>query len=45
LKYVCLGGNQAWNWGDNDPGFAFDDVAIYNVALTVDQIKLIISKK
>lgn len=23
LKYICLGGNQAWNWGDNDPGLCF----------------------
>ena len=45
LKYVCLGGNQAWNWGDNDAGFAFDDIAIYDVALTPSQIKEIMAKK
>ena len=26
LSYICLGGNQAWNWGDNDAGFMFDDI-------------------
>ena len=45
LKYVCLGGNQAWGWGDNDPGFMFDNIAIYNVALTVDQIKILVQQK
>ena len=45
LKYVCLGGNQAWNWGDNDPGFAFDDIAIYNDALSGSQIEKIIADK
>lgn len=39
LNYACLGGNQAWNWGDQDPAFMFDDVAFYDVALTQDQIK------
>ena len=33
LKYICLGGNQAWDWGDNDPGFWFDDFAVYDKAL------------
>ena len=45
LKYVCLGGNQAWSWADNDPGFAFDDVAIYDQALNAEQIQKIISTK
>ena len=45
LKYVCLGGNQAWNWADNDPGFAFDDIVIYNDALSTAQIKKIIDDK
>lgn len=45
LKYVCLGGNQAWNWGDNDPGFAFDHMAIYNVALTQEQINVLVDRK
>lgn len=39
LKYICLGGNQGWNWGDVDPAFMFDDLAIYANALTADQIK------
>ncbi len=46
LKYVCLGGNQAWNWGDPDPGFWFDDIAIYNKVLTdADIQKIILDKK
>lgn len=45
LKYICLGGNQAWNWGDNDPGFAFDDIAIYNVALSPSDIQNIMTVK
>jgi hypothetical protein len=43
LKYICLGGNQAWDWGDNDPGFAFDDICCFNVALSAAQIKALMS--
>lgn len=45
LKYICLGGNQAWNWGDPDPGFMFDDIAIFDMELTPEQIALIMSSK
>lgn len=45
LKYICLGGNQAWDWADNDAAFMFDDIAIYNQALTTEQIKSIIDTK
>lgn len=45
LKYICLGGNQAWGWGDNDPGFAFDDFVVYDQALSVEQIQKIITDK
>jgi hypothetical protein len=45
LKYICLGGNQAWNWGDADPAFLYDDVSIYSNALTAEQISDIISAK
>ena len=45
LKYICLGGNQAWNWGDNDPGFAFDDIAIYDMALSASDIQDIMTVK
>ena len=45
LKYICLGGNQAWNWGDNDPGFAFDDIAIYDIALDASDIQNIMTVK
>lgn len=45
LKYICLGGNQAWDWNDPDPGFMFDDIAIYDIALTPEQIAIILSTK
>jgi hypothetical protein len=45
LKYICLGGNQAWDWADDDPGFMFDDIAIYNVELSAEQIAMIIADK
>lgn len=33
-KYITLGGNQAFDWGDPDPGFMFDDFAVYNKELS-----------
>ncbi|MBE6254831.1 MAG: hypothetical protein E7105_04875 [Prevotella sp.] len=45
LTYVCLGGNQAWDWGDNDAAFMFDDFAVYDVALTPAQIAKVIEDK
>lgn len=45
LQYICLGGNQAWDWGDVDPAYLYDDLAIYSNALTVDQINANISAK
>lgn len=45
LTYICLGGNQAWEWGDEDPAYKFDDVAIYSDALTVEQIQANIDAK
>ena len=45
LDLVCLGGMQAWNWGDDDPAFMFDDVAIYDHALTQEQIKTVMAVK
>ncbi len=45
LNYICLGGNQAWDWGDNDGGFAFDDFVIYDRALSSAQVNRIIEKK
>lgn len=44
-KHICLGGNQAWAWGDPDPAYAFDDFAVYDKALTADQIKQVIAQK
>jgi hypothetical protein len=45
LKYICLGGNQAWAWADQDPGFMFDDIAIFNFELTASQIAALMSSK
>ena len=45
LDYVTLGGNQAWTWDDPDPAFAFDDFAVYDAALSAEQIAKIISDK
>jgi hypothetical protein len=45
LVYVCLGGNQAWDWNDPDPAFGFDDFAVYDVALSPAQIAKIIADK
>ena len=45
LKYICLGGNQAWDWQDVDPAFKFDDLTIYSSALTVEQINNIVATK
>ncbi|MBN1184284.1 MAG: hypothetical protein JXB49_18485 [Bacteroidales bacterium] len=45
LNYICLGGNQAWNWADEDGAFKFDDLAIYTSELTVSQIEDIIEAK
>ena len=38
LKKICLGGNQAWNWGDNDPGFKFAKFLATNKAMTAEEI-------
>lgn len=38
LKYVCLGGNQAWDWNDNDAPFDFARMFIKNKALTAGEI-------
>lgn len=45
LDYICLGGNQAWTWADEDPAYMFDDVMIYSSALTQAQINATITAK
>ena len=48
LAYVCLGGNQSWDWSsaaDQDPAFAFDDFMVTNKALSIDEINEIITDK
>lgn len=39
LKYVCLGGNQAWNWNDNDSPFRYARLLIKNSKMTQGEIK------
>ena len=39
LKYVCLGGNQAWDWNDNDAPFDFARLLIKNTKMTAGEIK------
>lgn len=38
MKYITLGGNQAWGWNDPDPAFMFDKLKIYAGALNTAQI-------
>ena len=38
LKYICLGGNQAWDWNDNDAPFAFANFYLANKALTTEEV-------
>ena len=39
LKYICLGGNQAWGWADNDAKFMFAKLLIQNNAMSASDIK------
>ncbi|MBR5749445.1 MAG: hypothetical protein IKY01_11760 [Prevotella sp.] len=39
LKYVCLGGNQAWDWNDNDAPFDFARLLIKNSGMSAGEIK------
>jgi hypothetical protein len=39
LKWICLGGNQAWNWGDNDAPFDFARLLIKNSKMSAGEIK------
>ncbi len=45
LTYVCLGGCQYGSLNDPDAAFAFDDFAVYNKALTAEEIAQIIAAK
>ncbi len=39
LKYICLGGNQAWDWSDNDAKFMFAKLLIQNNAMSAEDIQ------
>lgn len=45
LTYVALGGDQAWDWNNNDAAFMFDDFVVYDQALSASQIAEIIEAK
>jgi hypothetical protein len=38
LKWICLGGNQAWDWNDNDAPFDFARLLIKNSKMTAGEI-------
>lgn len=42
---VCLGGNQSWDWNDWDASFGYDDFAVYDAALSAEQIAQIMTNK
>jgi hypothetical protein len=39
LKWICLGGNQAWDWNDNDAPFDFARLLIKNTKMSANEIK------
>lgn len=39
LKWICLGGNQAWDWNDKDAPFDFARLLIKNNKMTAGEIK------
>jgi len=39
LKYICLGGNQAWDWNDKDAPFDFARLLIKNSGMSAGEIK------
>ena len=45
LSYVCLGGNQAWDWADNDAPYSFAKFSVWDKVLTVEQIKAVVASK
>ena len=38
LNYICLGGNQAWNWPDKDSPFDYAHLTVSNAAWTDQKI-------
>ena len=43
LKYICLGGNQAWDWNDFDAPFKFAQLVVKNSAMTQEEIQAIVN--
>ena len=44
LKYICLGGNQAWNWADPDSPFKYAHFLLSNKAYSADKIQAQMAK-
>ncbi|MCR5691982.1 MAG: Ig-like domain-containing protein [Eubacterium sp.] len=40
---VCLGGNQAWDWNDNDSQYQYDNFKFYDTGLTQEQVQVLSS--
>ena len=45
LSYICLGGNQAWDWNDLDSPFKYAKLMVSNMALSQTDIKAIVAAK
>ncbi len=45
LTYICLGGNQAWNWGDPDTGYKYAKLKTYNRVISAEEIAKRIADK
>ena len=45
LTYICLGGNQAWDWNDLDTPFNYAKLMVSNKALSQTDIKAIVAAK
>ena len=45
LSYVCLGGNQAFAWVDNDAPYSFAKFSVWDTALNEEQIKAVVAAK
>lgn len=43
MPYICLGGNQAWDWQDVDAAYYLDNVAVYSSALSSDEVQDIVA--
>jgi hypothetical protein len=45
LTYICLGGNQAWGWGDPDTGYKYAKLKTYDRVISAEEIAKRIADK